>query len=136
MILGIEIGGTKLQLVKGDATGQISQRFRFPVDPSQGAEGILTQIATVIGQLPESPQAIGVGFGGPVDWQTGKIATSHQVGGWSGFALADWLREQVPNALVRVENDANVAALGEARRGVATGFQHVFYVTLDRKSVV
>ncbi|GAB4045243.1 ROK family protein [Spirosoma litoris] len=130
MNLGIEIGGTKLQLVTGDITGQINQRFRFAIDPAQGAEGILTQIASTIQQLPETPQSIGVGFGGPVDWQTGKIATSHQIAGWSGFDLGSWLREQAPGALVRIENDANVAALGEARRGVATGFNRVFYVTL------
>lgn len=130
MTLGIEIGGTKLQLITGDITGQITQRFRYTVDPAQGAEGILTQLATTIRQLPESPQAIGVGFGGPIDWQTGRIAASHQIGGWAGFELANWLREQAPGAMVRVENDANVAALGEARQGVATGFNRVFYVTL------
>ena len=130
MYLGIEIGGTKLQLVTGDLVGHITQRFRFAVDPAQGADGILSRIAETIGQLPETPQAIGVGFGGPVDAQTGRIATSHQVGGWAGFELTNWLRQQVPGALVRVGNDANVAALGEARQGVATGFQHVFYITL------
>ncbi len=130
MNLGIEIGGTKLQLVTGNEAGQIVQRFRYAVDPARGAEGILTQIAATIQQLPEPPQAVGVGFGGPIDWKSGRIATSHQIGGWSGFELADWLREQVPGATVRVENDANVAALGEAVQGVATGFQNVFYVTL------
>lgn len=130
MNLGIEIGGTKLQLVTDSLTGQITQRFRYTVDPAQGSAGILAHIAATIQQFPEPPQAIGVGFGGPVDWQTGRIATSHQIGGWSGFELADWLRTQVPGALVRVENDANVAALGEASQGVATGFQSVFYVTL------
>lgn len=130
MNLGIEIGGTKLQLVTDNLTGQVTQRFRYAVDPALGAEGILTQIRAAIQRMPEPPQAIGVGFGGPVDWQTGRIATSHQIGGWAGFELADWLRKQVPGAVVRVENDANVAALGEAIRGVATGFQNVFYVTL------
>lgn len=130
MKLGIEIGGTKLQLVTSTASGQIADRFRFAVDPAQGADGILQHIAATLQQLPEPPQAIGVGFGGPVDWQTGRIATSHQIGGWSGFELGKWLREQVPGALVRVENDANVAALGEALQGVATGFPNVFYVTL------
>lgn len=130
MNLGIEIGGTKLQLVTDDMTGRITQRFRYAVDPSKGADGILAQIAATIQQLPEPPQAIGVGFGGPLDWKTGRIATSHQIGGWAGFELADWLREQIPGALVRVENDANVAALGEATQGVATGFQQVFYMTL------
>jgi len=130
MNLGIEIGGTKLQLVTDDLTGQITQRFRYVIDPAQGADGILTQIAATIQQLPEPPQGVGVGFGGPVDWQTGRIATSHQVAGWAGFDLANWLREQIPGTMVRVENDANVAALGEARKGVATGFDHVFYITL------
>ena len=130
MNLGIEIGGTKLQLVTSNLTGRIAQRFRYAVDPQRGADGILHQIAVTIGQLPEPPQAIGVGFGGPVNWQTGCIATSHQVGGWAGFDLAGWLGEQVPGAVIRIENDANVAALGEARQGVATGFQRVFYVTL------
>lgn len=130
MNLGIEIGGTKLQLVTDNMTGQITQRYRYTVDPAQGADGILAQIAVTIQQLPEPPQGIGVGFGGPVDWRTGRIATSHQIGGWSEFDLAEWLRNQVPGAVVRVENDANVAALGEAVQGVATGFQTVFYVTL------
>ena len=130
MNLGIEIGGTKLQVVTGNASGQIMQRFRYGVDPEQGAEGILAHIATTLRALPELPQAIGVGFGGPVDWKTGRIAISHQVGGWAGFELADWLTEQVPVANVRVENDANAAALGEVRQGVATGFERVFYVTL------
>lgn len=130
MNLGIEIGGSKLQLAVGDADGQIIQRFRYVIDPKQGAEAILKQLETTIGQLKEPSTAIGVGFGGPVDWQTGRIATSHQVSGWAGFPLADWLRERVPGVSVRVENDSNVAALGEATRGVATGFRRVFYVTL------
>jgi len=130
MNLGIEIGGTKLQLVTGGNDGRIHQRYRYAVDPAQGAEGILGHIEQTIRQLPEPPQAIGVGFGGPVDWQTGRIATSHQIQGWAGFELSNWLRDQTGVHLIRVENDANVAALGEARHGVATGFRHVFYVTL------
>lgn len=130
MTLGIEIGGTKLQLVTGNLTGGIHQRFRYVVDPAQGADGILQQIADTIAHLPEPPQRIGVGFGGPLDHQTGRIANSHQVPGWAGFQLADYLKNQVPGATVRIENDANVAALAEARQGVATGFRSVFYVTL------
>ncbi|GAB3544945.1 ROK family protein [Spirosoma fluminis] len=130
MNLGIEIGGTKLQLVTDNEQGQLVQRFRFEVDPAKGADGILTHISDVLQQLPEAPRAIGVGFGGPVDWTSGRIATSHQVGGWSGFDMTGWLQERIPGVTVRVENDANVAALAEARHGVATGFRHVFYSTL------
>ena len=130
MNLGIEIGGTKLQVVAGNSSGQIVERYRHRVDPARGAAGILAQLTEMFAQLPELPRAVGVGFGGPVDWQTGRIAASHQVGGWAGFDLAGWFAEKMPGVTVRVENDANVAALGEARRGVAMGFRHVFYVTL------
>lgn len=130
MNLGIEIGGTKLQVVTGDASGRIVARYRHHIDPAQGAAGILAQLNDTFAQLPEPPQAVGAGFGGTVDWQTGRITTSHQVGGWAGFDLAGWLGERLPGAMIRVENDANVAALGEAWQGVATGFRHVFYVTL------
>ena len=37
---------------------------------------------------------IGVGFGGPVDWRTGRICRSHQIDGWEGFPLRDWLAER------------------------------------------
>jgi len=70
-----------------------------------------------------------VGFGGPVDWQTGKICRSHQVAGWSDFDLANWLR-QLAGAPAVVDNDANVGALGEALGGAGVGFSRVFYVTL------
>lgn len=130
MNLGIEIGGTKLQVVTGDASGRIVDRYRHRIDPARGAAGILAQLDTILGLLSELPTAIGVGFGGPVDWQTGRIAMSHQVNGWAGLDLAEWLGKRIPGSIIQVENDANVAALGEARQGVATGFRHVFYVTL------
>lgn len=75
------------------------------------------------------PDAIGVGFGGPVDWRSGRICKSHQIEGWSEFDLGPWL-SALTQRPVRVDNDANLAALGEARGGAGRGFNPVFYVTL------
>ena len=72
---------------------------------------------------------VGVGFGGPVDWKTGRICRSHQIEGWSEFDLSGWLR-QLAGTRVVADNDANVGALGEARCGAGQGFSPVFYVTL------
>lgn len=130
-LLGIEIGGSKLQLVLGDETGHIRERRRLLVDRAQGAEGIRQQVEQTIPELlgQGSIDAVGVGFGGPVDWRAGRIACSHQIAGWSGFDLAGWLRPLV-NAPVVVENDSNLAALGEATLGAGAGLDPVFYFNM------
>jgi glucokinase len=131
LYLGLEIGGTKLQVFTGDASARIIGRHRFTVEPASGGAGIRARLEEIIPALAKSvrPAAVGVGFGGPVDWKTGQICCSHQIEGWSEFPLGAWLSElaQVP---VLVDNDANLGALGEAVRGAGAGFNPVFYVTL------
>lgn len=130
-LLAIEIGGSKLQLVAGDETGRIFDRRRFSVNRALGGEGIRAQIAAALPELIAKwqPRAIGVGYGGPVDWRTGRIAKSYHIEGWSDFPLAEWLTSltQLP---VFVENDANVAALGEALHGAGVGSDPVFWVNI------
>ena len=75
------------------------------------------------------PAAIGVGFGGPVDFRTGEICCSHQIEGWSQFPLGEWLKK-ISGVPVVVENDANTATLGEAVRGAGVGFNPVFYMNM------
>lgn len=131
LYLGIEIGGTKLQIFAGDSEAKIIDRRRFDVKKSKGAAGIRRQLQKSIPSILEQfqPRAIGVGFGGPVDWKTGAILCSHQIQGWDSFPMGTWLAD-LSKARVVVENDANVAALGEAMRGAGRGFETVFYVTL------
>jgi len=131
LYLGIEIGGTKLQVFTGDATGRVVARHRLSVEPSSGGAGIRAQLERTIPALAQSvrPLAVGVGFGGPVDWPTGRICCSHQIAGWSDFPLASWL-SSLAQAPVFVDNDANVGAMGEAMGGAGLGFNPVFYVTL------
>lgn len=131
LYLGIEIGGSKLQVCVGNADGQIVERRRFVVAASQGADGIRRQLQETIPAISRAskPAAVGVGFGGPVDWKTGHICRSHQIEGWSQFALGPWLAE-LAGVPVVVDNDANVAALGEAWRGAGQEYNPVFYVTL------
>jgi len=144
MLLGIEIGGTKLQLVLGHTDGNAVMpafRTRSNVNKSEGAKGIRASIRQTVGMIqhPESARVlgipdvklsgVGVGFGGPVDWRTGKICCSHQIEGWGDFDLGPWLQE-LTGAPVRVDNDANTACLGEALRGAGNGKNPVFYITL------
>jgi len=138
--LGIEIGGTKLQIVLADGELKIVRRHRLTVDRAQGGAGIRRQIEAVLPEMLLDTEllAVGIGFGGPVDWRTGRICLSHQIAGWSEFDLAGWL-SQLARAPVFVDNDANVAALGEAAqvRNAEFGVRSeegksnpLFYVTL------
>ena len=113
--LGIEIGGSKLQIVEGDGSARIVRRWRAEADRDRGAEGIQQQLKQALRSefAGGAVAGVGVGFGGPVNHVSGRIAVSHQVGGWNDFPLRDWLAEVV-GAPVVVENDSNVAALGEA----------------------
>jgi glucokinase len=128
-LIGIEIGGTKLQVVTGGPDGRITGRRRFEVQRSGGGAGIRRQIEGALREFAANPAGIGVGFGGPVDWRTGKICCSHQIQGWAEFELGSWLRD-LSKAPVRVDNDANTAALAEAVLGAGAGANPVFYVTL------
>lgn len=127
--LGIEIGGTKLQLVLADEELNIIKRFRFKVAQEAGAEGICAHIENALSEITEDITAIGVGFGGPIDRSNGKIFTSYHINGWSDFSLKAWL-EKISGVEVLVDNDANVAALGEALHGAGKNYETVFYVTL------
>ena len=84
----------------------------------------------LLAQHPGRLVAIGVSFGGPVDAGRGVVRLSHHVPGWEETPLRDRLQAEL-GAPVAVDNDANVAALGEWRFGAGQGCDSVFYVTVS-----
>ncbi len=129
MYLGIEIGGTKLQLGIGSATGgPLVALERCSVDATHGAEGIRQQIARIGKALVDrhGVQRIGIGFGGPVDAAGGRVIKSFQIDGWDSYPLCDWCRQILGRPTV-LENDSNLAGLGEARFGAGRNSRIVFY---------
>lgn len=132
MFLGIEIGGTKLQLGIGDGQHpQTTALERLTVDPAAGAAGIRRQIAEAADRLlaGRAVRAIGIGFGGPVDVVAGRTIKSHQIDGWEDFPLVEWC-QQTLGMPAMLQNDADTAALAEARFGAGHGANPVFYVTV------
>lgn len=129
--LGIEIGGTKLQIVLGNINTEILKKSRIDVGKIKEAKNIRGKLEPILQDFlaNDNIDAIGVGFGGPVNYKKGTIAVSHQVKGWSGFNLGKWL-ENISELPVQVENDANTAALAEAHYGSGKTYDKVFYVTL------
>jgi glucokinase len=135
LLLGIEIGGTKLQLGLGRGDGRFLALARRTVEREAGGAGIREQILRAIGPLRDEAgagpiAAVGIGFGGPVDASRGVVLTSNQIAGWDDFDLAGWAREALGVERVVLHNDADAAALGEARFGAGIGLSPILYVTI------
>ncbi len=132
MYLGIEIGGTKLQLGVGDGAGpRLAKLVRREVEPARGAQGILGHIREMAQSLmDEFPVSrVGIGFGGPVDAAAGRVVKSHHVPGWDNFPITDWCQRELRLPAV-VGNDADLAGLAEAHYGAGRSYDPVFYVTV------
>jgi glucokinase len=134
--LGIEIGGTKLQIGVGADDGVLAGLWRGAVDAAAGPDGIRRQITQAVPELLAKAnidrshlKGVGVGFGGPVDDATRTVIKSHQIEGWDNFPLADWVSEVVGLPAV-LGNDADVAGLAEALHGAGKGLSPIFYITI------
>jgi glucokinase len=129
--VGVEVGGTKLQAALGDGAGRIDDLRRATANASGGAEAIRDQVRQLVAPWLKAANvnAIGFGFGGPVDEAAGRVIRSHQVGGWASFKFVDWALEAfgVPCALA---NDSDLAAWAEARIGAGRGCARVFYTNI------
>ena len=132
MYLGIEIGGTKLQLGVGAGDGSDFVAFeRRNVDIAKGGQGIRDQIREVGRELvaKHQIQRAAYGFGGPIFGSRGIVQTSNQVTGWDNFPLSQWTETEL-GVPTRLGNDCDVAALAEASFGAGRSARSVFYVTV------
>jgi glucokinase len=136
MYIGIEIGGTKLQLGAGLGDGVLRRLWRETVDVKAGPEGIRRQITRGIPQLlaqagieRSAVRGIGIGFGGPVDDATHTVIKSHQIEGWDDFPLARWISDLSGFPAV-LGNDSDVAGLAEALFGAGKGLSPIFYMNI------
>jgi glucokinase len=133
LILALDFGGTK-HAAAVVARGEPAWRARrqAPATPN----GTMTEDLTLMLSLArdalggERPAAVGVSFGGPVDFAAGTVRLSHHVPGWEDMPLVRRLHDEF-DAPVQVDNDANVAALGEYRFGAGQGCDSLLYVTVS-----
>lgn len=135
-IIGVEIGGTKLQLAIGTPQGEILSVHQGRVAVESGAQGILAwlqkNMPIVMDRAVNSgymPNAIGCGFGGPIDTPRGRVLKSIQISGWDGFPLRQWLQDEFQLPAI-MANDTNAAAWGEYCRGSGRGTRHFFYTNI------
>lgn len=132
-ILAVEIGGTKLQLALGDSSGNPQHIQRGQAPRGRGSRGILDWLdeamPAFLHKHGAAPDAVGVGFGGPVDTGRGRVVKSFQVEGWQDYPLAAWFEERL-GAPVVLCNDTNAAGWGEYCLGTGKGTRSFFYTNI------
>jgi len=133
LILALDFGGTKLAAALVNSGSREWLRYERRLSPANAnATTDLEIMRDLINSLSqkEKPDAIGVSFGGPVDAETGTVRLSHHVAGWENIPLKELLEDEF-SIPVTVDNDANVAALGEYRFGAGEGHHSLFYITIS-----
>ncbi|QDU70410.1 ROK family protein [Mucisphaera calidilacus] len=124
-ILGIDLGGTKTAVVRGDATGRVLAREVFP---TAGAEATLGRVVDAARGFGVAFERVGIACGGPIDGVRGCLMSPPNLPGWSGVALVDWA-ERAFGCRVAMMNDANAGALAEWRWGAGRGMSDVVFLT-------
>jgi len=131
VILAIDIGGTNFRVAVSTESGQLVKVVRRSTDANQGAPWMIDQLSGLVADLSTHRfRAIGIGFGGPVDYGSQRIINSTHVAGWDDVALGEILSNQagVPSV---IDNDANFGALGEFAYGAGRGSRHMVYYTVS-----
>ncbi len=131
LYLGVDIGGTKVAAGLVSAQGRILAQARVPMNSRgsarAGLEAVLAAAGAALNGRPA--QAAGISSPGPLDPRRGIVLNPPNLPCWRNFRLAAAAQRQL-RLPVKLDNDANAAALAEARWGAGRGFGAVFYATL------
>ena len=133
MILGVDLGGTRIRAARLDDALTILERDETLTLGHEGPDAVIQRMIDLIREVwPQDATVTGIGVSspGPLDPATGVVLAPPNLPGWHHVPLAERLRDafEVP---VYVGNDANVAVLAEVARGAARGCRHAIYVTLS-----
>jgi glucokinase len=134
LILGVDIGGTKVAAGLVDHSGKILTESRTPMVAHETANRGLRAVFNAIDSVLREPRAknvrgIGVCVPGWVDFHRGSVIKAANLPCWHNFPLAREISKhyKLPTKLA---NDADAAALAESTWGAGAKTKSVFYVTL------
>jgi len=132
-VLGVDIGGTKIAVGIVDRAGKILAQGRTPMvangTPEAAFDAVVRAIDSMLSTRGTEIGGIGICAPGPLDPKSGVVLNPPNLPCWRNFPLAEKVRAKY-SVPVRVDNDANAAALAETLWGAAQGFRYVFYATI------
>lgn len=135
-VIGIDLGGTKISGAIADLDGKVLAKHTVPTLAIEGEEAVLNRIIEVItkvmsdsNKVSDEIKSIGIGSPGPLDAKKGIIITTPNLP-FNNFSLVQPIKEKF-GIDTYLDNDANVAAIGEYVFGAGRGTKNMVFITVS-----
>ncbi len=130
MIAGIDLGGTQVRVAVARTDGGIVATARNRTDALRTPRRVAEWAAGQVSRLTqgEGIDSVAIGAPGPIDPVRGVLVNPPNLPGWQNVPLAAMLRDLLDCPTV-LENDANLAGLGEFHQGAGRGSRTMVYIT-------
>lgn len=133
--IGVDLGGTNLRIAAVNQQGDLMEKVTLGTRVVLGKDHVIGEMCDAIRVLATkyrsagALQGIGIGVPGIIDLKTGMLRESPNLPGWAETPVRDEI-ERLLGTRVILENDANVAALGEKWLGAARDVEDMAMLTL------
>ena len=129
-LIGVDLGGTKIEGGLVDLSGKIVKKIEYPTEAAKGKKQVIEKIVDIVQKLRKG-QVMGVGVGcpGQVDVKKGIVITAPNLPGWNNVNLKRILEERL-RLPIFMENDANCFALAESKCGQGRKIENMLCFTL------
>ncbi len=130
--IGVDLGGTNVRAAKVDEQGNLLQVVKQATEIDRGVDHVIQKIISMIESIDGYEHCVGIGMGvpGPVDTKNGKMMLASFLPGFEGYPLVKHFQDHF-HMPVYMDNDVNVACMGEAMLGAGKEHDSVYYVTLS-----
>ncbi|WAC08212.1 MAG: ROK family protein [Thermodesulfobacteriota bacterium] len=136
VVLAADLGGTNIRVAAIDEQGTIEKRLQRPTHAHEGEASVLRSLFYALGEVyqafPENRiKGVGVGIAGAIDIEKGIVTQSPNLVEFDGYPLRDKLQASfLKHLAILVDNDANLAAMGEKWKGAGVGVNDLICLTL------
>ena len=133
--IGVDLGGTNLRIAAVDEQGGLIEKVTLGTRISLGPDHVISDMCDAIQRMSDKYRnaapllGIGIGVPGIIDMQTGLVRESPNLPGWVDYPARAAIEQRLKTVVI-LENDANVAALGEKWLGAAKDYSDVAMLTL------
>ncbi len=133
--IAVDLGGTQFRVAAVTRLPEILHRIAAPTRADAPPHTVIEDIARAVAEVCDGVaghpvQGLGVTAPGPLDHETGVVFQAPNLPTWRNVPLVAEL-QRATGFDVHLGNDANLAALAEARCGAGAGARHLVYLTVS-----